>query len=225
MANIIMILGASKAGKSTSIRTLNPDETIVINPLGKTLPFKGFNKMYNKEKENFILNAKYEDIFNILKAAHGNNKIKNIIIDDCIYLMRKEFFNRASEKGYDKFTDMAQHFQKMLALCEAIRMDINVFVMLHTEEVKNDTFIKTYKAATVGKLMDSQYNPIEVVTNLLYCQPKFDENGKPQYGFYTHKCIEDNIEIPAGTPDGMFEDDFIPNDLQFVVNKINEYNN
>lgn len=225
MANIVIILGASKAGKSTSIRTLNPDKTIILNPLGKTLPFKGFNKMYNKDKGNFILNATYNDIFIQLKKAHENSSIKNIVIDDAIYLMRKEFFDRSSEKTYDKYTEMAQHFQKMFSLCEKIRFDINVFVMLHTEEVKNDTFIKTYKACTIGNLMDKQYNPIEVVTNLLFCQPKFNDDGKPEYGFYTHKCIENNIEIPAGTPDGMFKDDFIPNDLQFVADKINEYNN
>lgn len=225
MANIVIILGASKTGKSTSIRTLNPDETIVLNPLGKTLPFKGFNKMYNQEKGNFVLNAKYADIVAKLKFAHTNPAIKNIVIDDAIYLMRKEFFDRASERGYDKYTEMAQHFQSMLSICEKVRFDINVFIMLHIEEVKNDTFIKTYKASTIGNLMDKQYNPIEVVTNLLFCQPQFDDSGKPKYGFYTHKCIEGNIEIPAGTPDGMFEDDFIPNDLQFVADKIYEYNN
>lgn len=225
MANIVMILGASKSGKSTSIRTLNPDETIILNPLGKTLPFKGFNKMYNKKKGNFILNANYNDVITQLKRAHETPAIKNVIIDDAIYLMRKEYFDRVSEKTYDKYTEMALHFQKMFSLCEKIRLDINVFVMLHIEEVKSDTFIKTYKASTIGNLMDKQYNPIEVVTNLLFCQPKFDDKGKPEYGFYTHKCIENNIEIPAGTPAGMFEDDFIPNDLQFVADKINEYNN
>ena len=33
------------------------------------------------------------------------------------------------------------------------------------------------------------------------------------------------IEIPAKTPEGMFEEDFIPNDLGYVVNKMNEYYN
>jgi hypothetical protein len=33
----------------------------------------------------------------------------------------------------------------------------------------------------------------------------------------------DGVEIPAKTPDGMFEEDFIPNDLQMVVNNIKSY--
>jgi hypothetical protein len=31
------------------------------------------------------------------------------------------------------------------------------------------------------------------------------------------------IEIPAKSPDGMFEEDFIPNDLQLIVDKMKEY--
>ena len=41
MANVSVILGKSGTGKSTSIKTLDPNETIIINVLGKRLPFKG----------------------------------------------------------------------------------------------------------------------------------------------------------------------------------------
>ena len=54
---------------------------------------------------------------------------------------------------------------------------------------------------------------------------KYDDKGNATYGFYTHRIMQGTIEIPAKTPDGMFEDDFIPNDLGLVVRKINEYYN
>lgn len=41
MANLIAIVGASGTGKSSSIRTLNPSETFIINVASKPLPFKG----------------------------------------------------------------------------------------------------------------------------------------------------------------------------------------
>lgn len=97
--------------------------------------------------------------------------------------------------------------------------------MLHTESVESDGGIKSYKASTVGRLLDKMYNPLENVSITLYCEPRFDENGKPEYGFYTHKLRVDGIEIPAKTPDGMFEEDFIPNDLGFVVKAMNDYYN
>ena len=35
--------------------------------------------------------------------------------------------------------------------------------------------------------------------------------------------MEGSIEIPAKSPDEMFEEDFIPNDLGLVVKAMNEY--
>ena len=52
MANIIMLLGKSGTGKSTSIKGLDSKETVVINVLGKRLPFIGNNALYNTENKN-----------------------------------------------------------------------------------------------------------------------------------------------------------------------------
>ena len=47
MANNCIILGRSGTGKSTSIKNLNPKETVIFNVLKKRLPFKGSNALYN----------------------------------------------------------------------------------------------------------------------------------------------------------------------------------
>lgn len=100
MANIAIILGKSGSGKSTSIKTLDPKETVVINTLKKRLPFKGSNALYNKENKNLFNVDNYSNIIALLqnisdKAAY----VKNVIIDDMIYTMRKEYFLRAKESG------------------------------------------------------------------------------------------------------------------------------
>ena len=66
-------------------------------------------------------------------------------------------------------------------------------------------------------------NPIEVVPMVLYSSVKYDDKGNATYGFYTHRTKEGSVEIPAKTPDGMFEEDFIPNDLGVVVKAMNSY--
>lgn len=96
---------------------------------------------------------------------------------------------------------------------------------MHCEDVVSDNTIVGYKPSTVGKLIDSSYNPVEVVPMLLFSAVKFDENKQPIYGFYTHKVLDGNIDIPAKSPAGMFEEDFIPNDLGIVVAAMNEYYN
>ena len=224
MSNIIMLLGKSGTGKSTSIKGLDPKETVVINVLGKRLPFKGSNSLYNKENKNLFQRDTYTDIISLIqnisdKAAN----VKNIILDDFIYVMRKEYFSRAKETGYGKYTELAQHFQQIISTCEKLRDDLTVFMILHSEDVQSDKVTTGYKVSTVGNLVDNCYNPLEVVPMVLYSSVKYDDKGNIEYGFYTHRCKEGVVEIPAKTPDEMFDEDFIPNDLGYVVKKMNEY--
>ena len=224
MANVCMILGPSGTGKSTSIKGLDPKETVVLNVLRKRLPFKGSNNIYNVENKNLFPIDDYTQIVNLLetinkKAPH----VKNVIIEDMTYIMRKEFFKRAKETGYGKFTEIAQHFQQVISTCESMRDDVNVFFILHSEAIQSDKTTVGYKVSTVGAMIDSQYNPVEVVPMVLYSAIKFDDKGNASYGFYTHRCMEGTVEIPAKSPDGLFEEDFIPNDLGLVIKAMNEY--
>jgi ABC-type phosphate transport system ATPase subunit len=103
MANICMILGKSGTGKSTSIKTLNPKETVVLNVLRKRLPFKGSSSLYNPESKNLFNVDEYSQIINMLNGIDkGAPHIKNVIIEDMTYVMRKEYFKRAKEAGYNK---------------------------------------------------------------------------------------------------------------------------
>ena len=224
MANVCMILGPSGTGKSTSIKGLDPKETVVLNVLRKRLPFKGSNNIYNVENKNLFPIDDYTQIVNLLetinkKAPH----VKNVIIEDMTYIMRKEFFKRAKETGYGKFTEIAQHFQQVISTCESMRDDVNVFFILHSEAIQSDKTTVGYKVSTVGAMIDSQYNPVEVVPMVLYSAIKFDDKGNASYGFYTHRCMEGTVEIPAKSPDGLFDEDFIPNDLGLVIKAMNEY--
>ena len=85
MANIIMLLGKSGTGKSTSIKGLDPKETVVINVLGKRLPFKGSNALYNKENKNLFQRESYTDIISLIQNISDKaTNVKNIILDDFI---------------------------------------------------------------------------------------------------------------------------------------------
>jgi len=226
MANNCIILGRSGTGKSTSIKNLNPKETVIFNVLKKRLPFKGSNALYNIENKNLFIIDEYTQLIQYLdsintKALH----VKNIVIDDMIYIMRKEYFRRAKEAGYTKYTELAQHFQQIISTCENMRDDINIFFILHSEDITSDNSITGYKVSTIGKLLDSQYNPVEVVPMVLYSDIKYDDKGNATYGFYTHRTMNGTIEIPAKSPNEMFTEDFIPNDLALVVKAMNEYYN
>lgn len=225
MANLILIMGKSGSGKSTSIKTLNPQETIVINVLNKRLPFKGSNKLYSKENKNLFNIDSYDTVKAYLNSISNNvPQVKTIVIDDGTYLMRTDLFARAAEKGYDKFTTMAKSFQELIRFIPTLRDDINVVLMMHVEDVTVENGPDTYKCSTVGKMIEEKYKPEECVTTILVSDVKISKDSI-EHGFYTNMAVDQGKLIPAKTPAGMFDDIFIPNDLQLVIDKINEYYN
>lgn len=224
MANAVLVLGKSGTGKSTSIKTLDSKETVIFNVLGKRLPFKGSNSLYNAENKNIFQLDDYNNIQSYIESISQQAQyVKNIVIDDATYIIRKEYFKRAKEVGYGKYTEIAQHFQSVIQTVERAREDLNVFFLMHSEDTSSDNIVTGYKVSTIGKLLDSQYNIVEVVPMVLYSDIQYDDKGNATYGFYTHRNKNGNIEIPAKTPDGMFVKDFIPNDLELVVKAMNDY--
>ena len=224
MANAIILLGKSGTGKSSSIKGLDSKSTVILNVLGKKLPFKGSSKLYSTENKNLCRVDDYTQVINLLQSIDKNAQhVHNIVVDDAIYIMRKEYFKRAKETGYSKYTELAMHFQQIISTIEKMREDINVFLILHSEDVQSDKTTVGYKVSTIGQLLDSQYNPVEVVPMVLYSAIKYDDKGNAEYGFYTHRFMDGIIEIPAKSPADMFEEDFIPNDLGIVVNAMKEY--
>ena len=224
MSNLVLVMGESGSGKSTSVKSLNPKETIVFNILGKRLPFKGSAASYNVENKNIFKIDKYDTVITYLDSIDSKKpEIKNIVIDDAIYIMRTEFFDRSKEVGFNKYNELADHFRRIIAKCGSLRDDLNIFMLLHTESIEADGSIVGYKSSSVGKLLDKMYRPEENTAITLFAQPKFDDKGKASYGFYTHKMKVNGIEIPAKTPEGMFEEDWIPNDLGLVCKAMKEY--
>ena len=65
MAQLVFLVGKSGMGKSTSLRKLNPEETVIINTDQKALPFKQFGEKYNEDKagctfeRQFTLTVRY----------------------------------------------------------------------------------------------------------------------------------------------------------------------
>lgn len=222
MAKTILICGKTGTGKTSSVRTLDPKETLILRVINRTLPFK-FAGLYGKEQKNMMLTPTYEEVLKALAWAKGQPHIKNIVITDGTYIIRQEYFKKAQQQGYSKYTEFAMHMQQILKAIQECRDDVKVFMEYHVENVVNDNGATEYKPSTVGKLLDSQYNILENVDIVLFAQPQY-EDKKINYGFITNRTLDRNgAEIPAKSPMGMFDEEFIPNDLALVAKKIDEY--
>ncbi len=211
MSNLIVILGESGTGKSTSMRNLNPKETFIINVLSKPLPFKGYKKNYSFEKKNYFESDKTGEIITYLNAINERRPdIKTVIIDDYSFLMNNEFMRRAREKGYDKFTEMGCNAFEIMEFCKKQRPDLYCYIMCHTE--KDHAGI--IKPKTVGKMTGDYVGIAERVAIVFHTQVV-----DRQYKFLTQ---HDGISV-AKTPQGMFDEMHIDNDLQAIRAIIDDY--
>jgi len=224
MAQSILIIADAGSGKSTSMRKLNPKETFVINVAGKGLPFKGWKKNYkpiNKEnpKGNISNVSSASGILKAMKHVNDNMPhIKNLIVDDFQYMASFEYFERAQEKGYDKFTDIATNIAAVSRMPKDMRDELNVYYLTHPEEINRNGSV-FIKAKTVGKMIDNSLTLEGLFTIVLFGKVIKQDDGTFQYGFETQTDGDNSCKSPMG----MFEERFIPNCLQYVNDKIVAY--
>ena len=215
MAKVIIVAGFEGTGKSSSLRNMNPDETYVFNVLGKDLPFKGSRSIYNSDKGNLVSSDNWEHVSKAIKAAEERD-MKHMIIDDIGYLMSTEFFKRAEEAGYNKFSEIGAHMQAVIKAAKDSKLE-TVTLMFHLDE---DPQTRSINLRTIGRMLNDKYNPAGVVDVLLVTNVEFGKEGA-EYNFITNRAIMGGKEIPAKSPNGMLEQK-IDNDLNLVIKQINE---
>ena len=202
MGTVVFILGRSGTGKSYSMREFDPEEIGVINVQGKILPFRNGSK---------FLTADTDDATQILQALEVMAKSrKSIVIDDFQYLMANEFMRRSTERGYDKFTEIARHAWDVVDKVRTLPNDIIVYIMCHTDT--DNEGVERLK--TIGRMLDEKIvlegmSTIVLKTNV----------SDGQYTFLTQNNGKDTVKSPAG----MFPAYAIENNLKYVDEKIRNY--
>lgn len=195
-----MILGSSGTGKSASMRNFKDGEVALVNVCSKPLPFRG--------KKFDVLNS---DDYGEIKQFLKKNDKKIIVIDDAQYLMANEYMRRAQERGFDKFTEIGQHFWGFIRFTEGLPSNKTVYYLQHTELSSDD---KTIKAKTIGKLLDEKIT-LEGMFSIVL-RTSVDDGV---YLFHTQTDGTDTVKSPIG----MFDTPTIDNDLAKVDSIIRNY--
>ena len=200
MGNAVLILGESGSGKTRSIRFMNPNTTGVFMVEKPRLPFR--------EQFKVVKNTTYAQIMTCLKEP----TMLSYVIDDSQYLLVNEYFDKVNEKGYEKFTQIALNFRNLIHWVNVgCPDDVIVYFLHHTQ---TDETTGRVKAKTIGRMLDEKLTVEGCFDIVLKTEPNNDG-----WWFRTHTAGND----PVKTPEDMFKDDLIPNDLALVDRTIREY--
>ena len=227
MAASVLVIAESGSGKSTAIRTLDPSETVIINIANKPLPFKGWRKKYKlldkANPDGNLLNVSSgPGVFKAMQhVSEKMSHVKHLVIDDWQYMSSFEYFDKANEKGYDKFTQIAANLAQVAKLPKDLREDLTVFFLTHAEESTDINGNRKVKAKTVGKMIDNALTLEGLFSIVLFGKIRKEDDGTLTYGFET----QNNGENTCKSPMEMFKESFIPNDLQYVKDAIEAYDN
>jgi hypothetical protein len=217
MAEIILNIGNSGSGKSSGLRNLPADQTLIIKPNSKSLPFPGGDAKYISGK-NLVFT---EDMLTVRKALEqAKDRFKYYVIED----MNHFFNSRTTSATFIAQKDGGAAFAKWNQFAADI---INSFV--HSAKILNDnayliliahTEIKedgTIGLQTSGKLLDTNLFIPGYVTYVLHSLVTGDSKD-PNYIYLTNY---DGIHL-AKSPAGSLEKT-IPNDLMKVLGAIDTY--
>ena len=229
MAHSVLIIGESGSGKSTGIRNLDPAETVVFNTANKPLPFKGWKSKYSVDNKNLLSltditgddgRVNFSRLGKVFQRVNDRTEIKNLVIDDFQYLFAFEYFARANEKGYEKFTQLAKSMSDTVTAPITLRDDLMVYFLTHAEEAYDTDGNRKVKAKTIGKMIDNVLTLEGLFSIVLFAKAKKTKEGI-EYMFET----QTNGENTCKSPMDMFDAKEIPNDLQFVREAIINYEN
>jgi hypothetical protein len=215
MSEPVLLLGASGSGKSTAMRNLDPNKTFIVSIDGKRPPFsmKDWPKMTAENKGGSFYIPKRENVYGTVKASIDiavKEDKKIIIVDDSQFLLANTFFDRAEERGYDKFSQMGKNFWQFIEYLRDLPDDVTVYLLHHLEYSDQGAI----KPKTIGKMLDQQ-GSVEGRFTICLLAEKVEDTHIIRSSMSSQPVIK--------APMDMFKEKEMDNDLAIIDNEIREY--
>ena len=213
MSNVIAVMGESGSGKTTSLRTLDPKHTFIIDADRKGLSWKGWKGQYNEKYKNY---EKTSDANKIRAILHNINdkaeQITTVVIDTINAIMIDDEMKRMREKGYDKWLDLAHSVYTLISESHLYRDNLNVVFIAHSQTERDDSGYNFSRIKTSGKKLD------KIVLESKFSTVLFAKCKDSEYVFETQ-----SKSSTAKSPLGLFEEDTVPNDMAEIIKKLEEF--
>ena len=217
MANIICVMGDSGAGKTTSMRNLDPETTMYIDCDKKGLSWRGWKQSFHPDKKNYLKTDFPQVVLQAMRKVNDTEQyrhIKNVVVDTINGLMVADEMRRSKEKGYDKWQDLAQSIYEIVDYALTMRDDLNVIFTAHTQTDHDDNGFMFTRIKTSGRKLDKITLESKFSTVLL---------AKTVDGRHVLET-QANLST-AKTPYGMYgeEEKEIENDIVEVIKRMEDF--
>lgn len=215
MSKLIAVMGESGAGKTTSMRNLDPKTTMYIDCDKKGLSWKGWREQYNKENKNYIVSDDPDYVLKMVQMVSNSPDFQHInvvIIDTINGLMVADEMRRIKEKGYDKWQDLAISVYNLVDKALTFRDDLTIIFTAHTQTDREDSGYMFTHIKTSGRKLDKIVLESKFPVVLL---------AKVMDGAYKFETKADSST--AKVPMGAIEDQYIDNDITKVIDALKDY--
>ena len=210
----VLLVGESGTGKSTAIRTLPPEKTVVLNTELKAMPMQNHDEF----KVVDINTYKVLDAALTYYSSEKGDKFDYIVLDS--FTSMTEIIDRYTSAVYSGFDQWKNYNLLIYDVINRIKqMKQQVFV-LGIPEQKSENFNEVKKYIRI-KGNELKYGNIEKeFTVVLYTAPVYDEESGEMED--VELVYKPNKRNSAKAPIGLFNER-PKNDALFVSNKINEF--
>ena len=214
MSRLICVMGESGSGKTTSMRTLDPNTTYYIDCDGKGLAWKGWRKQYNTEKKNYCVSRDIPKITDLMvNISTKKPEVKVIVVDTLNTCMVDKEVKGMKETGYGKWIDLTQFVWDCIETAGKLRDDLTIIFVMHSETVRDDFGYAFTRVKTNGRKLEKLV-PESLFGTVLLAR-------KTEDGRYLFETQARNST--AKSPMGAFDSFEIDNDMGAVIKALEEF--
>lgn len=218
MAKVIGVMGESGAGKTTAMRNLPPKETFYFDCDGKGMNWKGWKSQYSQDKKNYWKSDSFSIVAQIMEKIDKDEQCKNIkyvVIDTINGMMVAEEMRILAMSSGDKrsaWSDLAQNGWAIINKALAMRDDLTIIILCHSETISDENGIIRTRIKTNGRKLEKLVLESKMTTVIWAVR----QDGK-------YKFILSADGSTCKVPLGAFEDSEIDNDIMLVIDALKEF--
>lgn len=218
MANVIGVMGESGAGKTTAMRNLPPKETFYLDCDKKGLNWKSWRSQYNEDNKNYWKSDSFSVVANLMDRINSEDtfkKVKYLVIDTLNGLMVAEEMRILAMQSGDKrsaWSDLAQNGWSIINKALAMRDDLTVIILCHSETISDDNGIIRTRIKTNGRKLEKLVLESKMTTVIWSVR----QDGK-------YKFILSADGSTCKVPLGAFDGDECENDIMIVIQALKEF--